>query len=189
MKKQLRTHYKSVRNSIPAENKSISDRNIYNHFVNSSFFNHFDTYLCYVSVGSEVETINIIESLLSNGKRVGVPYCEGKTMHFYQIKSTDDLFCGSYGIPTANVETAEKIEDFSNTLCIVPALSFDKKGYRLGYGGGYYDRFLSSHTVSTLGLCYEYCIAESLPAESHDIKIRCVLTENGFRNIKEDTYE
>ena len=189
MKKQLRSHFKSVRNSVSSEDKAVFDQRIYQNFVNSPFFNDFDIYLCYVSVGSEVETVNIINSLLSKGKRVGVPYCEGKTMHFYEIKSTDELISGTYGIPSVNVETAEKIVDFSNTLCIVPALAFDKKGFRLGYGGGYYDRFLSSHTVDTLGLCYEYCLSEALPAEPFDVKIRCILTENGFINIKEDTYE
>lgn len=189
IKKQLRIQYKSVRNSISATDKSNSDQVIFRNFVSSPFFKDSDLYLCYVSVGSEVETVKIIDSLLANSKRVGVPYCEGKEMHFYEINSIDELVSGAYGIPTADVKKAKRISDFSNTLCIVPALSFDKKGFRLGYGGGYYDRFLSLHSVDTLGLCYECCYAESLPAEPHDIKIRCVLTENGFIYIKEDTYE
>ncbi len=186
-KKDLRIQYKSIRNSVI--NKSDADRKIAEYFVNSPFFHNFDIYLCYVSVGSEVDTSIIIDSLLSIGKRVAVPHCKIGIMDFYEITSKDDLVKGAYGIPTVDVNKSNKITEFGCSLCIVPALSFDKSGCRLGYGGGYYDRFLSDKSIDTLGLCYEDCISESLPAEEHDIIINSILTENGFRHLKEDTYE
>ena len=186
-KKELRIQYKSIRHSVA--DKSLADRKIAEYFINSPFFNNFDIYLCFVSVGSEVDTSVIIDKLLSVGKKVAVPNCKDGTMDFYLINSTDDLIDGAYGIPTADIEKASKITDFSRSFCIVPALSFDKNGCRLGYGGGYYDRFLCDKSIDTLGLCFEDCISEKLPAEKHDIKINSVLTEIGFRYLKEDTYE
>jgi 5-formyltetrahydrofolate cyclo-ligase len=186
-KKELRIQYKSIRNSVI--NKSDSDRKISEYFINSPFFHNSDIYLCYVSVGSEVDTSYIIDKLLSNGKKVAVPNCKNGIMDYYEIKSADELIEGAYGIPTADIKKSIRITSFDNALCIVPALSFDKSGFRLGYGGGYYDRFLIDKSVFTLGLCYEDCICESLPVEEHDIKINSLLTEKGFRNLKEDTYE
>ena len=186
-KQELRIQYKSIRNSVI--NKSDFDRKISEYFINSPFFHNSDIYLCYVSVGSEVDTSYIIDKLLSNGKKVAVPNCKDGIMDFFEIKSTDELIEGAYGIPTADVNNAVRITCFDNALCIVPALSFDKSGFRLGYGGGYYDRFLFDKSIISLGLSYEDCICESLPAEEHDIKINSVLTENGFRYLKEDTYE
>ncbi len=177
-KKDLRIQYKIIRNSIV--NKSEADHKIAEHFINSPFFHDFDIYLCYVSIGSEVDTSIIIDSFLSMGKRVAVPHCKNGVMHFYEITSAEYLVDGAYGIPTADINISKKITDFTRALCIVPALSFDKSGHRLGYGGGYYDRFLCDKTIDTLGLCYEKCISERLPAEEHDIKINSVLTENGF---------
>lgn len=186
-KKDLRIQYKIIRKSVA--DKSDADRRIAGYFINSPFFHNFDIYLCYVSVGSEVDTAVIIDKLLSAGKRVAVPNCQNGTMDFFEILSADELIIGAYGIPTADTAKANKITDFSRALCLVPALSFDKSGFRLGYGGGYYDRFLYAKNIKTLGLCYEDCISECLPAEEHDIKIKSVLTEKGFRFLKEDTYE
>lgn len=180
-KTDLRKHYKSVRNNIHPEAKVELDNNIFKHFINSPFFHDSDIFLCYVSVGSEVNTKKLIDFLLNHNKTVAVPFCNGKNMDFYKIQSQNDLIEGSFGIPTADIQKAVRVADFSNALCILPALSFDKSGGRLGYGGGFYDRFLDGKTIKTLGLCYESCFTDSLPVEEHDVKTDSVLTENGFR--------
>ena len=183
-KKSLRQHYKSVRNSISNDEKHIFDNLIFSSFTSSDYFAAFSTFLIYVSCGSEVDTRNIIDFALKNGKRVAVPYCIGTNMSFYEIKSLDDLIDGAFGIPSADASKALKIIDYSGSLCIVPALSFDDNGNRLGYGGGYYDRFLSLQYIPTLGLCYEKCIADKIPSEHFDVNIDCILTEKQFRNSK-----
>lgn len=191
-KTELRKHYKSVRNNIPQNLKSEYDCLIFSSFVNSAFSSDYDLYLCYISVNSEVDTYNIINFLLSSGKRVAVPFCDEKTMKFYEIKSVDDFIIGAFGIPTVDCSHHTVISDFENALCIVPALSFDNEGNRLGYGGGFYDRFLSEKKIKTLGLCYEECISSKLPSEDYDMKIDFVLTEKSFKlsKIKEaSTYE
>ncbi len=104
-------------------------------------------------------------------------------MLFYKINSVDDLETGAYGIPTVNPESSNLIIPDSKTLCVVPALAFDKNGTRLGYGGGYYDRYLKKANVTTVGLSYQKCIAEVIPAEEHDIRITKIITENGILSI------
>lgn len=183
-KKEVRKHYMNIRKSISDVEKSVSDNNIFTYFVNSSFFNDYDTFLIYISVNNEVDTMNIIRYLSDNNKKIAIPYCSGKEMDFYYIKSLDDLIEGKFGIPSVDIKASEKAKNFNNVLCIVPAVAYDFSGHRLGYGGGYYDRFLSVNNIDTLGLCYEKCIAENLPHESYDIKIDYVLTDSCLRNHK-----
>ncbi len=183
-KKQLRRIFSDIRKSFSEEEKYNSDNKIFTKFVNSSFFNNFNKYLIYISVNNEVDTMNIIRYLLDNNKKIAVPYCCGKEMDFYYINSTDDLIEGRFGIPSVDINISEKVTEFNETLCIVPALAYDVSGYRLGYGGGYYDRFLSENNIDTLGLCFEKCITDNLPHEYFDIKIDCVLTDSCLRNHK-----
>ena len=183
-KKELRKIFSDIRNSVSDEDKYFFDNNIFTQFVNSSFINDYDKFLIYISVNNEVDTMNIIRYLLNNNKKIAVPFCLGKEMDFYYINSTDDLIEGRFGIPSVDINIAEKATDFGNALCIVPALAYDISGYRLGYGGGYYDRFLSLNKIDTLGLCFEKCITEVLPHETFDIKIDCVLTDSCLRNHK-----
>lgn len=190
-KKQLREQYKLIRNSICDKAKTQADSLIFNQFINSDLLSDFDVFLCYVSVNSEADTIQIINYLLKCKKKVAVPYCCGSEMNFYEIDSIDDLIDGAYGIPTVDIGNHKKTEDFSNALCIVPALSFDLNGNRLGYGGGYYDRFLSKNNVRTLGIAYNKCLTNNLPFEEHDKTVDMILTDKGFIPIikEANTYE
>lgn len=192
VKQRQRGFYKDVRRCITHTEKSEWDKRIFFRLINSNIFKDFDLFLIYVSVFGEPDTYNIIDFALKNGKRIAVPYCKGQTMDFYEIHSLDDLEVGAFGIPTVDASSAQKFSDFNNSICIVPALAFDIYGNRLGYGGGFYDRFLSKNEIQTLGLCYERCISAGISAENYDVKINSVLTENGFRNSKNkevSTYE
>ena len=190
-KKALRRHYKAVRASITDSEKLFAEEKIFESFIKSRYFSDFSSFLIYVSCGTEVDTRRIINFLLQNKKRVAVPYCSGSVMTFHKINSIDDLVSGAFGIPTVNTENSTEIKDFSGGLCIVPALAFDRSGNRLGYGGGYYDRFLAANKIETLGLCFEKCFTDELPAESFDIKIGSVLTEKTLETLNKEasTYE
>ncbi len=181
-KNELRDFYKKIRNNISECEKIQFDKMIFTSFINSFFIKKYDNFLIYVSVNNEVETANLIQFLLDNNKKVSVPNCQNRNMCFYSINSLDELTVGAFGIPSADISVCKKCENFDNTLCIVPAVSFDNNGNRLGYGGGYYDRFLSENKLPTIGLCYERCICELIPNESFDIKIDYVLTEQHLRN-------
>lgn len=179
-KKDLRKLYKATRNSFSANEKNCFDSRILTFLINSDIYRNAQNILAYVSVNSEVDTINIINRCLSDRKNVAVPYCFGKEMKFLFVNSLDDLSDGEFGIPTADPEKCELVSDFNNSLCIVPGLSFDVNGNRLGYGGGFYDRFLAETPVDTVGLCYGRCLTRSIPSDEYDVIIRYVLTENGL---------
>ena len=185
-KKILRKHYRDLRNRISAADKSVNDRKIFENLINCELYSEAETILIYVSVKGEPETLNIIKHALAENKNVAVPLCTNERMDFRLIKTTDDLSDGLFGIPEPDPLKCSVVTDFSNSLCVVPALAFDVSGNRLGYGGGYYDRFLSEHKVSTVGLCYEKFLCHALPDEEHDIKVDFILNENGLRNSKKE---
>lgn len=185
-KKEFRKLCKSIRNRIGFDERLLFDSMIFTHLINSDLYNNSNTLLIYVSVNNEVDTLNIIKHALADGKRVAVPQCESSIMNFVAMNSFEDLSEGDFGIPTVDSENIKIINDFSDALCIVPGLGFDRYGNRLGYGGGYYDRFLSCNHVTSVGLCYERCRFDMLPAEEHDVKTDYILTENGLRNSKKE---
>lgn len=180
-KKEIRKSFIYIRNSITEEERKVFNKNIFSNFINSTFIRNYDVFLIYVSVKSEVDTLDIIDCLLKTDKKVAVPHCDGKNMFFYFIESVNDLVNGAFGILSVDISKSKRVENFDKTLCVVPGVSFDNNFNRLGYGGGYYDRFLSDNNITALGLCYERCISDILPAEDHDIKMDFVLTESCLR--------
>ena len=101
---------------------------------------------------------------------------ETREMDFYVIHSDDDLRTGHYGIREPDPFRCEKAVISGKALCIVPGLCFDRRGYRLGYGGGYYDRFLSTHKVTRVGICYSYFMVNELIYGKYDVRMDKVIT-------------
>ena len=139
--------------------------------------------LIYVSTSIEVDTFRIIHQALADGKRVAVPRCvpDTRNMEFYYIDSTDELAPGMFGVlePQPNPERLYK--ESEGGLCIVPAFSYDWRGYRLGYGKGYYDRFLSRFEGNMVGICYSECVQRSLPHGRFDRPVELLVTETYLR--------
>ena len=182
-KKSLRIIYKDIRSSVI--NINVKNNKITEAVAESLQYQKADKIFAYWSVDSEVETSDIIIKALGDNKKVALPKCTDKdgNMKFYYIASLSDLIDGMYGIkepPTDNLA-----DDFTvNSLCLVPALSFDKDGYRLGYGKGYYDRFLSAFTGVTMGLCYEECLRETLPKDCYDKKVNYIVTNEKIYDLR-----
>ncbi len=168
-----------------SDEKKISDDLILNYFLNSTILDTTQKVLTYVSFRSEVDTIGLINYVLDRKLILAVPRCGtfGK-MDFFRIDSLNDLIPSRYGIPEPADNPLRCITEFENTVCIVPGLAFDISGKRMGYGGGYYDRFLSAHPeIITVGLCYNLLLSESVPSESHDISVDYIITEKGLIKI------
>lgn len=186
-KTQLREQYKTIREEIPPRQKIRWDNAILRHLAALSAYRECSTLLCYVSIGSEIDTIPILEDAWSKGKQVAVPYCvpDTRIIEFYVIESMNDLAPGTYGVREPNPNEAIKLTGFANSLCILPGLAFDNKGYRLGYGGGYYDRFLSGSFAGspTVGLCYGVCTVERLVRGAFDRPCDYLITETGAKKI------
>jgi len=181
----LRNYYRKLRNSIPEDEKERLDELIFQRIISNSLYNECKILLIYYSVNSEVDTLRLIKHALSIGKTIALPRCNAdRTMSFYKINSLDNLEISAYGISEPAEDFDMLISIFDGALCMVPALAFDKNGYRLGYGGGYYDRFLSTHEkINTLGICYSVCLADNLIREEHDISIDYLLTEKDFVEV------
>lgn len=182
-KTESRKHFLSVRDSIPEEKRLEKSAAITERLLGTAEYDRCSMLLVYVSTGSEVCTFPLIEKALRDGKITAVPFCVGKEMKFRVITSVSSLTEGKFGILTAD-ESCPFADGFDNAFCIVPALSLDESGNRLGYGGGYYDRFLSAYPgIKTAALCFEECLSEGLPAESTDIKINEIITENRILGV------
>lgn len=179
-KTEARKIFSDIRKSIPSDIKTDYDGKIINNIISSQIINDFEKVLCYVSVKDEPDTRNFIDYLLKIGKTVYVPYCKDKDMLFYRLKDSGELVDGAFGIPTVDVSDKMPLDDFESCICIVPALSFDLKGCRLGYGGGFYDRFLSGKEIFKLGITYEACLTTELPSENYDIAVDAVITEKNI---------
>lgn len=169
-KNELRIMFKQIRKEII--NKDIQNEIIYQKIINNKTIMQADTILLYASLDDEVDTFKMIEYFLSF-KKVALPKVNGNNMEFYYINSISELKKGSFNIlePTCN----NKI-DSNNCVCIVPGICFDKHGYRIGYGKGFYDRYLVNKNIYKIGICFKECFVDVLPCNKYDIKVDLIVS-------------
>ncbi len=181
-KRALRQKYKQIRREMTVEEKALMDKKICDRFTSLWSYRNSETILIYVSSAIEVDTREIINRALKKGKKVAVPRCIDGTslMEFFFIESLEELSVRSMGILEPERDESKLLTDFSSGICVVPALTFSKDGLRLGYGKGYYDRFLSSFSGSVVGLCYSNCISENLPGGRYDKRVSSIVTDKGI---------
>lgn len=140
------------------------------------------TIFLYYSTAEEISTKEILSACWASGKTVCLPKClPGNQMAARRVYTLNDLTEQSYGIPEPGVHCME-IPPEELELCIVPALACDRAGYRLGYGGGFYDRFLLRTRGVTAALCAAQRLFDQLPIEEFDIPCGCIITENEVWN-------
>lgn len=185
IKQELRERYKAQRRAMDEAEKSAKDRRIAEHVRRLWQYAKCDTLLCYVSTAIEVDTHEIIRRALADGKRVAVPRCipDTRFMESYYIESLDELVPGTFGVLEPIPDPDKLVTDLSQGLCLVPALCYDLEGFRLGYGKGYYDRYLAGFGGSLVGLCYSDCIERHLPHGRYDRPVETLVTEHYIRRI------
>ncbi|MFA5658599.1 MAG: 5-formyltetrahydrofolate cyclo-ligase, partial [Oscillospiraceae bacterium] len=122
---------------------------------------------------------------LKCGKKVAVPKCIDGTrlMDFYLINGIENLEAATFGVLEPITRQCVKAEKFDNSICIVPGLAFDLDGFRLGYGKGHYDRFLSTYDGKTIGISYCCCVTDRLPKGRYDKNVNLLITEKYVRSI------
>ncbi|UCZ54550.1 5-formyltetrahydrofolate cyclo-ligase [Bacillus shivajii] len=179
-KKSLRKEMKNKYNTMSNEERKTRTIRIHNQLLHWEGWKASKIVGTTVSVGNEVDTYELIKNCWEEGKLVVVPKCEpnGKQLHFYKLTSFDQLEDSFYGLKEPNPNKCERIQPTEISLLIVPGLFFDKNGYRVGYGGGYYDRFLSEFQLKTCALCYDFQILEYVPYEKHDIPVETLVSES-----------
>lgn len=174
-KKEFRAELLNRRRSMDKNTMQKFDAAIYNNIVHLPQLKSAENILCYISTEIEVGTRQLISTLINEGKNVFAPRCKGKEMSFFRLANLDDTKTGAFGISEPLGD--DEITVFFETVCIVPALMFDKSGYRLGYGGGYYDRFLREYSGTSIGICYNEFIG-TVPREEHDLPVDMLVTED-----------
>lgn len=139
-----------------------------------------------ISAFPEVATRNLIEKCWATGKRVVVPKCHraSRTMDFRAIEHINQLEVVYMNLQEPIVSKTIYIEPGDIDLLIVPGVVFSKEGFRIGFGGGYYDRFLAGFSGATRSLAFDCQIAESIPVEAHDLPVQGIFTESNFINTK-----
>lgn len=175
-KKELRNRILKIRDELSAEDIDVKSSLIADKLKKNKYFLQEKNILIYMNYRSEVITENLISYCVSVGKIIACPRVTGDGwMQFYKISSLDDLEEGYRGI--LEPKTVDVFEPES-ALVIVPGVAFDKEGYRIGYGKGFYDRYLDCHkSYKTIALAYSCQIVDKIPSEEHDIKMMQVITE------------
>lgn len=185
VKSELRKEYKIIRKNV--QNKVEKDKLINKYLLNFELFDKCNQVLFYAALDDEVNLDLSVKKSLEKEKKVALPVCidnRGK-MQYYYIRSFDDIEVGAFGVREPKVDFCKPLDSFSNAICIVPAIAFDKSGYRLGYGKGYYDRFLSKFNGISIGVSYDECIVQNICADSFDIPVDYIITQSGVLSIKQ----
>ena len=173
-KKELRKKYTKVRADV--EDKESKDRLIRKNLRQLDIYKKAKSVFVFISYKSEVDTRGIIEDILADGKKLLVPLVKGSEMIAVEVKGIDDLEPNKMGI--LEPKSGKEVTDVD--LTITPGLAFDKRGYRLGYGGGYYDKFFAKVDTIRMGIGYSDQYVESLVHEGYDKALEYLLTEEGL---------
>lgn len=175
IKKELRQQLLTLRSEIPEKVRADLSAKISGNVLNYSKFKTAETVFCYINKENEISTRKIISECFSEGKKVAAPVCSGGDMKFCYIKSFDDLEKGNFSVLEPKTYCEKAIPD-KKTICITPALCYNPKGYRIGYGKGFYDKFFEKNECVKIGLCYESFIRDFSP-DSNDIPVDVIITE------------
>ena len=194
-KNELRAELLEKRRKIIPEKREEWDKKIANTFLGSISYRFCDIVLIYVSTKDEISTTAIIEHSLANKKIVACPISNigSNTLSFKTITSMEELYAGNYNIPEPpenNLDYKDLIDSCMEgrkrpplAVCVIPCLSYDSGGYRMGYGKGYYDRFLPTFEGTKIGLCYSEFKSNKMPKGKYDVKLDVIITEKGVNVI------
>ena len=197
-KRRIRKNVLALRDAMTPAVRTEKSTRIIKRLFAAEAYRSADVILTYVNYQSEVITTALIKRALADRKRVFVPKVAGDDMDFYRITGMSCLEEGYRGLlePSGNEISREKIfsENSKYTLMIMPGAVFDEKRHRIGYGKGFYDRYLMRMeelgiTIHTLALCYECQVLQNVPYGMHDRKPDFVLTEKRLIGVKENTHE
>ena len=173
-KRQLRQFIREKKRAMTPEQIELASRKLTELFLATEEYRAAKTIYGYLPYNQEVRTIPLLRQALLDGKQVAVPKVYGDEMRFILLPDLDRVTRGYSGIPEP-VDDGPVADD-PTALVLMPGLAFDKDGRRIGYGGGFYDKFLAAEpTHPTVALCYEFQIVPHIPAEEFDIPVGRVL--------------
>lgn len=187
-KDSIRKQIIEQRDSIDINTKNQYDKNIFNSLVKSEWYKKANTIFAFVSFKSETDTHEIIKYAIQDGKTICVPRIKSKQkgIEIFKIDSFDQLEKGYFGI-LEPLESCIAVDSKDIDLILMPGVAFDRQGGRLGYGAGFYDRFLSnmSNSVDKIAVAYHFQVLDNIPMDEHDVRINGIVTEEETIRINE----
>ena len=173
-KAELRRHMRLQKRQMSETDICQKSEQLFRLFTATQSYQNAKSLYGYMSYNQEVRTLPILEQALRDGKRVAIPKCYGKQMRFIWTDDLSQTALSGFGIPEPVSDGP--VADDPTALVLMPGVAFDKAGHRIGYGGGYYDRFLAAEPEHpTVALCYDFQLLEQLETEEFDIPVDLVL--------------
>lgn len=173
-KKELRRQIREQKRAMTEEQIVAASSRLGELFLNCPQYKQAQTIYGYLPYNQEVRTVPMLEQAMKDGKRVAVPKCYGDEMRFIYMDDLSKVEKGYANIPEPIAD--EPVADDKTALVLMPGMAFTKDGKRMGYGGGFYDKFLAAEpNHPTVALCYDFQMVEDLPTEDYDIPVDCVL--------------
>ena len=173
-KKELRRSIRERKRAMTEEEIISRSESLGKQFHSSEAYRNAKTIYGYLPYNQEVRTVPMLEQALKDGKKVAVPKCYGDEMKFIFMEDLSKVEKGYAGIPEPIADGP--VADDPTALVLMPGMAFDPQGHRIGYGGGFYDKFLAAEPEHpTLALCYEFQLLPHLETEEHDIPVDHVI--------------
>ena len=186
-KQALRRQYRKIRADAAAYGKEQLDRQLTAHLLESVCYRYGKKLLLYASFGDEPDTFSLAARALADGREIYFPRSyDGGVMRFFRVHAIDELTVGRFGIREPREDAEEYLPSSDGAdICLVPGLCFDAHGFRIGYGKGYYDRFLSKFAGVAVGFVYADCLYDgSLPREKrYDKHVDILVCEKGVMTV------
>ncbi len=173
-KQELRRQIRAQKRAMTSQQIDAASQKLGQLFAASPLYQQANTIYGYLPYNQEVRTVPMLQRALDEGKRVAVPKCYGDEMRFIYLDDLSRVAPGYCGIPEPIAD--KPVANDPTALVLMPGLAFDPQGHRIGYGGGFYDKFLSAEpSHPTLALCYDFQMFDHLETEEFDIPVDCVL--------------
>ncbi|MDD6968333.1 MAG: 5-formyltetrahydrofolate cyclo-ligase [Firmicutes bacterium] len=173
-KQQLRQAIRQRKRAMTQEEIEDRSRSLCEKFLNSDNYRRCTCLYGYLPYNQEVRTWPILHQALADGKQVAVPKVYGDEMKFIYLTDLTQVAAGYAGIPEPIAD--DPVAEQQDALVLMPGLAFDPQGHRIGYGGGFYDKFLSREPKHpTVALCYEFQMVDHLETEQFDIPVDTVI--------------
>ena len=183
-KSELRKNIIKLRNAMTAEEVQYKSKKIMEKLTSLECYKNSKLIFVFMSFGSEVVTVDLIKSMLAEGKRVVIPYTDtvNTVLIPSEIKSMDDLVLNPFGYYEPAFEKIQEVQPEEFDLIINPGVVFDRKLNRVGYGKGYYDRILvrKRKDAKAVAVAFELQVVDEVPTEAHDIKMDMIVTEESI---------
>jgi 5-formyltetrahydrofolate cyclo-ligase len=179
-KEQLRKQMKRKRKSLSSEEKKLKDQSIYKQVISDKDYIAADSVFLFLSFGSEINTNIIIQNALDHNKRVFLPKVVGENIELFEVENFENLKRSKYGILEPNAH-CKRIDNCGIDFILMPGLAFDQSGGRVGYGGGFYDRYISSlpkdEEIAKVAIAYDFQIVDHVPMSKYDIPVDRIIVD------------